>query len=636
MTFMINKAPALQELQAALAGNSLFSNLDIHFANFMARLAKTDSADVGLAAALVSSRTGEGNICINLAEYAGTAFPSPPHEKNSAPFICPALSDWTDHLVKSGLVGQGEGDTPLVLDRESRLYLRRYWEYEKSVIRFIQERADTVPPDINYPRLARDVQNLFPPLTTGKTDWQKIAAIMAVTRSFSVISGGPGTGKTSTVAGILFLLLRQYENKQKLRIVLGGPTGKAASRLQEAITSTGLLQDMIDIPQATTLHRMLGPIPHSPYFRHNGENPLAADLIVIDEASMVDLPLMAKLMQAVPDSARLILLGDRHQLASVQPGSVLGDICNTEIMYSFSTAFSQKISDITGDSLPAASTCTREGLFPGMQDSFVELIDNYRFSDASGIARLSRVVKDGDGDEALQLLLADKTDQVSWSDIPTPAELEKKLRNWAGFSDYALMQHTQEPDACFAVMDNFRILCGLRRGPYGMENINGLLARFLASGNNTPSHPSSYQFNHAAHFYAGQPVMITRNDYNLKLFNGDVGIILPPPDRKEALRCYFMEKSGTIRNIALPLLPEHETVFAMTVHKSQGSEFARVLLILPDQDSPLLTRELLYTAITRARGKVEIWSRKEIFTAAVKRQVNRTSGLAAALWSKKR
>ncbi len=632
MTFTINQAPALRELKEVLTGNSLFSNIDIHFANFMAGLAKTNPTEVGIAAALVSYRTGEGNICINLAEYADMPLPELPLEKRPEPYICPSFPDWNNSLLKSGLVGQGKENTPLVLDREGRLYLRRYWEYEKTIIGFIQDRAKTVPSDIDYPILARDVQRLFTPQDTGTTDWQKIAALMAVTRSFSVISGGPGTGKTSTVGKILLLLLSQSKNKKKLRIALGAPTGKAASRLQEAITAPGLLQGIGEMVQATTLHRMLGPIPHSPYFRHNAENSLAADLIVIDEASMVDLPLMAKLMQAVPDSARLILLGDRHQLASVQPGSILGDICNPEVMYTFSAAFSQKISEITGDCLPVSSTCTSGELYSDLQDSFVGLVDTYRFSDESGIAGLSRAVKDGDEDKALELMLEDKTKQVTWSDIPPPAELEKKLQEWSGFSHYDSMQHAQKPDDCFSVMDNFRILCGLRRGPYGMENVNEILARSLASGRVISSKPFPYQFKHAAHLSAGQPVMIIRNDYNLDLYNGDVGVILPPPDKKDGLHCYLREESGAIRDIALSMLPEHESVFAITVHKSQGSEFNRVLLILPDQDSPLLTRELLYTAISRARERVEIWCRREIFTAAVKRRVQRTSGLAAALW----
>jgi exodeoxyribonuclease V alpha subunit len=335
-------------------------------------------------------------------------------------------------------------------------------------------------------------------------------------------------------------------------------------------------------------------------------------------------------MQAVPYSARLILLGDRHQLASVQPGSVLGDICRSENMHCFSNTFCRQILKISGETLHPAPKCTIDVSSSGLQDSFVELVDNYRFSDESTIARLSKAVKEGDGDAAMELLLAEDDNQVSWSDIPAPAELEEKLRDWPGFLQYASMQHTQEPDACFAVMDNFRILCGLRRGPYGMEKINTLLAHQLAAGSAPLSQRSSHK--HAFPFMAGQPVMVTRNDYNLQLYNGDVGIILPDPKRKNTLRAFFREESGTVRDIALPLLPDHETVFAMTVHKSQGSEFARVLLILPDQDSPLLTRELLYTAITRARKTVEIWGRKEIFAAAVKRQITRTSGLAEALW----
>jgi exodeoxyribonuclease V alpha subunit len=471
---LIKTTPAYNKFKTILLDSELFSSLDIHFANFIAQLAKTNSADVGLAAALVSSRTGKGDICINLAEYSGTVFSSPVPEKISESLVCPPFADWADHLMKSGVAGQGQGNTPLVIDRNGRLYLRRYWEYEKSIIRFIQERAKKIIPDINYHGLARDVQKLFPTATEGKTDWQKIAAIMAVTRPFCVISGGPGTGKTSTVAKILILLLGQYTNKQRLRIMLGGPTGKAASRLQEAINATGLLNSLIDIPQATTLHRMLGPIPYSPYFSHNVKNPLSADIIIIDEASMVDLPLMAKLMQAVPDSARLILLGDRHQLASVQPGSVLGDICDKEAMKTFSATFSQLISKIAGQSMTAASICSVKKISPGLQDSFVELVDNYRFSEESGIARLSRAVKNGDENEALELLLADKTGQISWSGIPAPGELEKKLQNWDGFSHYTSMKLCREPDACFAVLDNFRILCGLRRGPLAWTKLIGL------------------------------------------------------------------------------------------------------------------------------------------------------------------
>jgi len=626
------KTHTSQRLQAILSDTGLFSNLDIRFASFIARLAKTNSPEVGLAAALVSCKTSEGDICLDLAEYAGKILPANSSKETPKQFVCPAFSDWEDHLIKSGVVAQGQGNTPLVLDQGGRLYLRRYWEYEESILRFIQERADTDLPDLNHQRLARDVQKLFSPSLPEETDWQKVAAIMAVTRSFSVISGGPGTGKTSTVAKILVLLLGQYKDKQKLRILLGAPTGKAASRLQEAITSTDFLQEKIELCQATTLHRMLGTIPNSPYFRHNAENPLPADVVIVDEASMVDLPLMAKLMQAVPQSARLILLGDRYQLASVQPGSVLGDICPSEIMTYFSDKFCQQTLELSGEILSPASKSTIEISTPGLQDSFVELVKNYRFSDESSIAKLSKAVKEGDGDAAVGVLLAEESNQVSWSEIPTSVELEKKLQDWAGSSQYVSMQQTREPDTCFAVLDSSRILCALRRGPYGMERINTVLAHQLTSRSGSLSQTNSSQRKNTPSLLAGQPVMVTQNDYSLQLFNGDVGIILPNPDRKGALRAFFRTESGTLRDIALPLLPAHETVFAMTVHKSQGSEFDKVLLILPDQDSPLLTRELLYTAITRAREKVEIWGKKDVFYQAVNRQVIRTSGLAETLW----
>lgn len=610
----------------------IFSSLDIHFANFINRLAKTETPELFLAAALVSSKTGAGHICLDLNEFAGREFPAKPDEHEPESIICPPLSDWADQLTESGVAGLDNADTPLVLDRSGRLYLRRYWEYERSIIRFIEERCNATMPELNHDRLARDVGMLFPSQVPGKTDWQKIAAVMAVTRSFCVISGGPGTGKTATVARILALLAGQFADKEKLRIVLGAPTGKAASRLQEAIAATGLLQGKIDTPRATTLHRMLGTIMDSPYFRHNADNPLEADIVVVDEASMVDLPLLAKLMAAVPHTARLVLLGDRHQLASVQPGAVLGDICRSEFMNSFSTKFRHQITALTGETLPPEAGGIETLCQLGMQDSFVELIDSYRFPEESSIGKLSRAVKAGNDTDALDLLLADGDKSVSWSDIPAPAELEKKLRDWPGFPNYAAMQQA-DADACFEILNGHRILCGLRRGPFGMARVNALLTHALSGQNKTLSARTNLQPGQTLPSLVGQPVMITQNDYSLKLFNGDVGIILPDPKGRDAHRVFFRQESGDLRDIGLALLPAHETVFAMTVHKSQGSEFDRVLLILPDQDAPLLTRELLYTAITRAREKVEIWGKKDVFRRAVKRQILRTSGLADGLWN---
>ena len=623
----MNSSPALQKVLGVISDPGFFSPLDKHFALFIGRVAKCHNAAAALAAALASRNTGAGNICLNLAEHAGKPLLLNSGKTGLDAYVCPPLSDWTEQLMQSGVVGQDEGNTPLVLDGNKRLYLRRYWQYEKSISRFILERATPFLQDLDLPRLGKDLKKLFLPQASGEIDWQQVAAIAAVTRSFCIISGGPGTGKTTTVAKILALLMSQYGSSRQPRILLGAPTGKAASRLQQAIATAGLLQTGPDPLQATTLHRMLGHVPNSPYFRHNGENPLAADIIVIDEASMVDLPLLAKLMRAVPASARLILLGDRHQLASVQPGSVLGDICRSEIMPSFSREFCQLLSELTGNILAPASRARTKRISPSLQDSFVELVQNYRFKPESGIARLSKTVKEGDGDGALELLLEAGDDSIIWSEIPAPAELGKKLQTSVHVSRFISMQGDTAPGSCFTRLDSFRILCALRRGPFGMERVNTLLEQQLMQ-----------QAHHAGGESAGmetvlpfRPVMVTQNDYNLRLFNGDVGLVQPDPEN-QSVRAFFRDEYGALRDIAPPLLPGHETVFAMTVHKGQGSEFSRVLLILPDQDSPLLTRELLYTALTRAREKVEIWGSKPIFVSGVKRQIKRTSGLTEALW----
>jgi len=621
-----------KEIQAALANREYFTSLDAYFASFMARLAEIFSGHVLLAAALVSRKTGEGNICLDLAEYAGKSLYPDSTETQVPQIFCPSLAEWKECLLKSGVAAQGEGNTPLVFGGQSRLYLRRYWEYENSIICFIQERGNSIKDALNLPRLVRDLKDLFTPSLSEQTDWQKIAALAAVTRSFCVISGGPGTGKTSTVAKILALLLRQSEKPEKMCILLGAPTGKAASRLQEAIVSTGLLQGILSPPKATTLHRMLGSLPNSPYFRHNAANQLTADVIVIDEASMVDLPLMAKLMQAVPISARLILLGDRHQLASVQPGSVLGDICHSGMLNIFSDSFCRLTSKLTGDSLTPISRYDAGEENPLLADSYIELVQSHRFSSESSIARLAAAVKEGYADAALDILFSAKNNEVTWSELPPPAELVSKLLKWPGFRQYALLQHSFDPDTCFDILDRFRILCALRSGPYGMEKINTILIRQIAQQSSKASSSPTVVAGPAQAYLPGQPLMVTRNDYSLQLFNGDVGIVLPDSLKQDALHVFFKKDSGLIHQIPPAMLPGHETVFAITVHKSQGSEFDSVLLILPDQDFPVMTRELLYTAITRARHKVEIWGKKEIFRSAVKRRIKRSSGLSEALW----
>jgi len=631
----VNNIPAFEELQNILSDRQLFSAMDKHFAMFIGRLAREHKPEAALAAALVSRETREGNICLDLADFAEKPLATDARIPCRDVFTCPALPEWHTKLLQSGVISHDAENTPLVLDQNGRLYLRRYWEYENSIISFIRQRTRAITADLDHPRLAADLQKLFQPLPAGEIDWQQVAAIAAAHRPFCVISGGPGTGKTFTVASILALFSSQYNNTgQPPRILLGAPTGKAASRLQQAIADTGLLQSgWAETVQATTLHRMLGYVPNSPYFRHNAKNPLAADMVIIDEASMVDLPLMAKLMQAVPTTARLILLGDRHQLASVQPGSVLGDICNAEIMMSFSAEFCKLTEKISGITLEPSSSPGTTNVSASLQDSFVELMHSHRFKPDSAIARLSLAVREGDWEGALVLLQGADDDSIAWSEIPASGQLGKKLQSWPGVVRSNSLQPPLDPEACFSLLENFRILCALRNGPFGTERINTLVAQQLTEqSSDAAGGPIARQFIGEAAVLPFRPVMVTENDYNLRLFNGDVGILLPDPENRGAMRAFFKDEAGQLRTLSSSMLPGYETVFGMTVHKSQGSEFDRVLLILPDRDSPLLTRELLYTAITRARKTVEIWSSREIFAAAVKRQITRTSGLAEALW----
>ncbi|MBW2096115.1 MAG: exodeoxyribonuclease V subunit alpha, partial [Deltaproteobacteria bacterium] len=513
-------------------------------------------------------------------------------------------------------------ETPLILDENDRLYLFRYWEYEHLLVRKIQESVNAGFDHIDEAVLKKGLAGFFERENSTGPDWQEVACFAAVTRSFCVISGGPGTGKSTVVARILALIALQHSGHPS-RMALAAPTGKAAQRLQEAIraaTDDALFPESIrkSLPsEASTIHRLLGPISGSPFFRHHAENPLAVDGVIVDEASMVDLPLMSKLVQALPSHARLILLGDQDQLASVEAGAVLGDICDRGSIHRHSTAFCAYYHKLTGQVIP-------EGPGPLIQDSLVRLEKNYRFGEESGIGSVSRAVNRGDGEEALIILKNGSRDDVSWVRLPDPINLPGALRDKV-LSGYRSSLETQDPEEAFLALERFRIMCALRKGPYGVLNLNRVVERILQAEN---------LISQEGIWYRGRPILITRNDYTLGLFNGDVGLIFPDPDASGDPRALFRKQDGSIRKIHPARLPEHETVFAMTVHKSQGSEFDEVVLILPDQPSPILTRELIYTGLTRARKRGEVWGLEEVFLEGVSRRIERSSGLREALWQK--
>lgn len=603
-----------------LLESAAFSAIDRHFARLMERLSGTPNPALALAAALTSRSQGQGNVCLNLPALAGSLFPDERGTGESR-LELPQLEAWVAALSSSPVVGQPAEFKPLILDASHRLYLQRYWQYESDLAQAILRRAEQPAIDIDEARLAEGLARLFPvdPNAT-EPDWQRTAAATAVQRKLAVISGGPGTGKTRTVVALLVLLLEQA-GERPLRIALAAPTGKAAARLQEALAKWRTVLSCEEsirtrLPEESfTLHRLLGSSPDSAQVRHHAENPLPFDVIVVDEASMVDLAMMAKLFAATAPAARLVLLGDKDQLASVEAGAVLGEIC------------AEAPSANAGFERPALAGCV------------VELQKNFRFGAENGILALSRAINAGDASRALSLLGPDPTSitpsiasrspspiaGVSAMALPSPAQLKAQLRPrlLEGFRDLAL---AREPHAALQALNRFRVLGAVRRGPFGVEALNHLVEEVLAEAGLLSARQR---------WYRGRPVLITRNDYNLRLYNGDVGIILPDPATGES-RAWFAGPDDIPRSVPTVRLPEHETVFAMTVHKSQGSEFEEMLLILPEHESPLLTRELLYTGVTRASRRVELWFEEPVFRAAVARRVQRASGLREALWGRSR
>jgi exodeoxyribonuclease V alpha subunit len=605
-----------------LIGSSAFSDLDRHFAEFIVGQAGGGSPSLGLAAALVSRWRGEGHICLDLEEIAGSVFPDKPVE-GVKPVPVPALNGWVQELRHSPVVGLPGEFKPLILDARHRLYLHRYWEYEQSFASEILKRAAAKPDESNSAELGRKLQALLPADPAGAVNWQSVAAVAAARRKFCVISGGPGTGKTHTLVLILALLL-ELDRDGKLRIAVAAPTGKAAMRIQDSIRSakaTLACSEAIEaqLPErAMTIHRLLGYIPDSAYFRHNAEHPLPYDVIAVDEASMVDLALMAKLFQAIPPGARVILLGDKDQLASVEAGAVLGDICSAGGEEGFSAEFSRQFQSLTGNPLPVGDAAGAP-----LVDCVVQLRKNYRFGEPSAIYRLSNAINDGRTEDALTIIhdcANDRASDLASAALPRRAGLKAALRGpvTAGFREFL---KASDPLEALAALARFRVLCALREGPFGLAGLNQMTEEILAeAGLIKPLDP----------WYAHRPIMVTRNDYNLKLFNGDVGVVLSDAASGEP-RAFFPGPDNEVRKF-LPLrLPEHQTAYALTVHKSQGSEFDRVLLVLPDRESPVLSRELLYTGITRARKSVQLWFDEKVFRAALSRRVSRTSGLRDAL-----
>jgi exodeoxyribonuclease V alpha subunit len=461
--------------------------------------------------------------------------------------------------------------------------------------------------DVDPAALAVPLRRLFAGDDAG-TVGQRRAAAVAALHGLGILCGGPGTGKTHTVARLLALLV-ELAGDRPPRIALAAPTGKAAQRLAESLRkSADVLPAGLKLPDnVPTLHRLLGLRPDGSA-RHDADHPLACDLLLIDEASMVDLPLLARTLRALPATARLILLGDPNQLASVEAGAVLGELCAGAGGYS--AAGAARLAAATGDAAPGGGP-------GGIGDAIALLTHSYRFEGGGAIGRLAAAVNAGDADAAFDLLRAGSA--ARFEAIDTPAALNARLAAHVAPALQPLFE-TADPASALARLGEFQVLTALREGPFGVTGVNAAIERAL--------HRRGLIRGQAVN-YTGRPLLIGSNDYSLGLFNGDLGLLLP--DAGGALRAWFAGPDGVPRPLTLTRLPAHESAYALTVHKSQGSEFAQVLLILPPQPNPLLTRELIYTALTRARGGVTVWGTQATLAAAIGRRLERDSGLADRL-----
>ncbi len=670
-------SPSLAWL-AQLKQRGFISALDYHFA---ASFADSEQAEaLMVAAALLSAELNAGHICIDMPSLARRCQQWP---------LCPQAEYqqadyWLALLAQAAEVQQQDetqqGAKPLVL-QYGRLYLHRYWSYERQIAdyfrhsqpleaypaeqvahyiqqlfspdwrsllslkqnytpaqiaQYAQQYLDVVDAnrlgeqslqhllEIDQPQsLAAWVANLAP---SQRINWQQLAAIQACYQPRLVISGGPGTGKTTTVTRLLALLqeLQLAVSKPLLTIRLVAPTGKAAARLSESIIGAkGQLhcseQARASIPeQASTIHRLLGVIPGRAEFRHHADNPLNLDMLVVDEASMIDMPLMFKLLQALPKQARLILLGDKDQLASVEAGAVLGDLCRF-IDHGYSAQLLEYLQRSSGFALAAYTSDQPLAI----ADKLCLLRKSYRFAAHSGIGQLAQAVNQGRSEQALQLLDGEYSDlrhqplnQQSYQDL-----ISEAVQAYRPYLE-ALKQE-QPMEQVFARFHDFQLLLALRQGELGVSGLNQRIEALLHAQGliNRPSQDTSL-------WYAGRPVMIEQNAHEQQLYNGDIGICAA--DQQGQLMVVFESAKG-LRWILPSRLPAHQSVYAMTVHKSQGSEFKQVAMLLPPTAQGLVNRELLYTAITRAKSAFSLYADADSIVIACRSKTQRRSGLVECL-----
>jgi exodeoxyribonuclease V alpha subunit len=574
---------------------------DVHVAQRLAELAGKTDETVVLAAALAVRAPRLGHVFVDLSRIHETVTVESDEPVDLASLPWPEPTAWVERVGASALVGP---DRPLRLSG-SALYLDRYWREEEQV--------------------ARDLLRLAEPAAAD----QRHAAAAAVLRRLAVVAGGPGTGKTTTVARIVALLEEQAGDSPPL-VALAAPTGKAAARLQEAVHEEAAQLDVDEVVkerllrlEASTLHRLLGfkPGSHS-RFRHDRGNRLPYDVVIVDETSMVSLSLMARLVEAVRPEARLILVGDPGQLTSIEAGAVLGDIVGPAAQgLRMSAPTRQAVEQASGVAVEASEP--PDGVSVG--DGVAVLRRIHRFG--SGIQRLAEAIRVGDADAAVGAL-STEVDDLLWLPVDAAASeaalLVDPIRERAIANGKAVIEEARGGDALAALarLASFRVLCAHRRGPYGVSTWMPRIESWLAG--------SVAGFAADGAWYVGRPLLVTENDHAIRLYNGDTGVVVTSETTGRPAAAF--ERQGGIVTFSPSRLAAVETVYAMTIHKSQGSQFGTAAVVLPDPSSPILTRELLYTAVTRARTQLVLAGTEEAIRAAVSRPIARASGLRDRLW----
>jgi exodeoxyribonuclease V alpha subunit len=682
----IPEPPTTASILQSLLSVGRIRPLDVAFAEFIMLHERDKSAVntagihvLGLLAAYLSSRLGEQDSCLNLDGFYQPFLPF--YRFDSTPVLMSILAasscvsiveEQSSNQTYDGVVGSdtrsdagasaAPQNKPLILQGHE-LYMQRYWQYEvqlaekinsmtgrTSTLDIAQGRALLAQLFVTAPDAVGDERDLTDVNRKSghgqvqrepEIDWQKVAVCLAASQSVSVITGGPGTGKTTTVIRLMALLqgLARHKGK-KLQIKLAAPTGKAAARLSQSISAAmDKLPDALkpDLPnQCSTIHRLLGSIPNSPYFRFNQQHPLHVDVLIVDEASMVDLPLMSKLFAALPSHAKIVLLGDKDQLASVEAGSVLSDICSAALdfsptVYNQPPPYSDEALGVVKDLCQIELNINTPNKAP-ISNSLALLHKSYRFSENSGIGRLARAINLGRLANAKALFSDDVYPDVVWQTNDDPKALVSRLlpdyQRYFERVKQVCAQGTLSTQGIevFALLQQQQVLCAQKEANWGVKQMNSLIESEL-------NKLGAIEL--GRDFYIGRPVMLKQNDHSLGLFNGDIGIAMPDEENEGLMKVWFVTEQNALRGVLPSRLPPHDTVYAMTIHKSQGSEFDHVYLCLPRietrSQARLLSRELLYTGLTRAKKSFNLYSDEQALSISVARRCQRGSGLAKRL-----